>query len=318
MKKIFLILLSCCALFSICNAEEIRVGVLNGPSCIPVANMMQNTKKIKNAKLSFEKFADAQALLPKLIKKEIDVGFLPVNVAAKVYNSTNNSIVCCAITGNGNISLITKDKSVKSIYDLKGKKVYVAGQGATPEYMFRYLLKENDIEQDTSNGVTLDFSIPTAQLVAELISGKIEYAVVPEPFSTIAMTKSKDVQKPIDFQKIYSTIKGEKEIYPFTVMVCTQEFALNHREILDAFLVQYEKSYKWTIKNPKLAGIICENVELGLAADIVNKAIPVSNYVFVKSKDSKAKLEELLNIFIQNNPESIGNKLPDEGFYLSL
>ena len=46
--------------------KSLRVGVLNGPTCIPAAYMMENDKSI-----SFQKFADPQALLPKLIKKEI-------------------------------------------------------------------------------------------------------------------------------------------------------------------------------------------------------------------------------------------------------
>ena len=315
MRKIFLSLLSLCAFVSICKAEEVRIGVLNGPSCVPAAYMLQNTKKVKNSNLKFEKFADAQALFPKLIKKEIDVGFLPVNVAAKVYNSSNGSLVCCAITGNGNISLITKDKKIKALSDLKGKKVYVAGQGATPEYMFKYLLSQMNIDVNTKDGVTLDFSIPTAQLVANLLAGKIEYAVVPEPFSTIAGIKSEDVFNAIDFQDLYAKINGENAVYPLTVMVCTKQFALEHADLMNAVLKQYEKSLKWTLKNPELAGIVCEKLELGLAANVVKAAIPKSNYVFIKSINAKPKVDELLNLFMQNNPESIGGKLPDEGFY---
>ena len=86
-----------------------------------------------------------------------------------------------------NDSINENNNYVKQLSDLNGKTVYVAGQGATPEYMFKYLLQKNDIEIDTRKGVTLDYSIPTAQIAAELISGKIKYAVVPEPFATVAI-----------------------------------------------------------------------------------------------------------------------------------
>ena len=179
MKKIIFSLLAGLILCAGVSSQEIRLGVLNGPSCIPAGYLLDEKAPVKGASLTWEKFADPQGLLPKMLKGEIDIGFLPANVAAKVYNSSNGAILCCAITGNGNLSLITTDASIKQISDLKGKTVAVAGQGATPEYMFRYLLEKNGVAADTADGVTLDFSIPTAQIAAQLISGKIQYAVVP-------------------------------------------------------------------------------------------------------------------------------------------
>ena len=60
---------------------------------------MENKKSLSadgsTVSLTYEKFADPQALLPKMIKKEIALGFMPANVAAKVYNAGNKSIICC-------------------------------------------------------------------------------------------------------------------------------------------------------------------------------------------------------------------------------
>ena len=317
MKKIIFSLLAGLVLCAGVSSQEIRLGVLNGPSCIPAGYLLDEKAPVKGASLTWEKFADPQGLLPKMLKGEIDIGFLPANVAAKVYNSSNGAILCCAITGNGNLSLITTDSEVKSLADLKGKTVAVAGQGATPEYMFRYLLKKNGVAADTADGVTLDFSIPTAQIAAQLISGKIQYAVVPEPFATVAQTKSDKVIAAIDFQQEYEYYEGKGKIYPLTVMVVTKAFAQKEAKLLKSFLSAYEASYKNTLKNPKQAGELCEKFELGLAAAIVTKSIPKANYVYIASSSSKTKdkVEELLNIFMAFDPSSIGGKLPDDGFY---
>jgi len=317
MKKIFFSFLAGLLLCAGVSAQEIRLGVLNGPSCIPAGYLLDEKTPVKGAELTYEKFADPQALLPKMLKGEIDIGFLPANVAAKVYNSSNGALKICAITGNGNISLITTDPSIKQFADLKGKTVAVAGQGATPEYMMRYLLEKNGIEADTADGVTLDFSIPTAQIAAQLISGKIAYAVVPEPFATVAQTKSDKVIAAIDFQAEYEYFAGKGKIYPLTVMVVTKSFAEENSKLLKAFLKAYEASYKKTIQNPAQAGQLSEKFELGLAAAIVTKSIPKANYVYIASTSSKAKdkIEELLNVFLSFEPASIGGKLPDKDFY---
>ena len=293
--------------------EKIRVGVLNGPSCIPAAYMMENDNTVAGAELKFEKFADPQALLPKMIKKEIDIGFMPVNVAAKVFNSSNKAIICCAITGNGNLSVITTNKKIKKIDDSKNRTVYVAGAGATPEYMFKYILNKNNINIEKE--ITLDYTIPTAQIAANLISKKIEIAVVPEPFSTIAQIKSKDVFVAVDLQQEYQDFEGENNIYPLTVMVVRKEYADNNTELLDAFLSEYKKSVEWTIENPVTAGKYTEKNELGLAAGVVTKAIPKSNYTFVIANEGQKSIEKLLNIFISFAPDSIGGKLPEQDFY---
>ncbi len=302
------------------EAKQIRVGLLNGPTCVPAAYLMENNSSVSGSELTYEKFADPQALLPKMVKNEIDIGFMPANVAAKVYNAGNKSIICCAVVGLGNLSLITTDENIRRFTDLKGKTVYVAGQGATPEYMFRYLLKENGL---TWNGekpdVKMDFSIPTAQLAAQLISGKIKYAVVPEPFTTIARTKSDKIQAALDFQKEYLELTGKKqnELYPLSVMVVRASFAKENPELLKTFLAEYDKAVNWTIKNPAASGKLSEKHSLGLAAAVVENAIPVSNYTYVPAVSAKKTLEDLLNLFLEGDKTSIGGKLPDEGFYYS-
>lgn len=308
MKKIilfFLIIVSSVYLF----AEKIRVGILNGPSCIPAACLMENNSDT----IEFTTYADVQALLPKMIKKEIDVGFMPVNVAAKVYNSSNKAVVCCAITGNGNIELITNLKSPENIRDLKNRIVNVAGQGATPDYMFRYLIKKNKLEADKD--ISLDYSIPTAQLAANLISKKISFAVLPEPFVTIAKSKDSSIRTVVNFQQEYEDFEGAGKTYPLTVMVATATFVQEHNDLLNEFMDEYEKSYEWTLKNPLTAGEYTEKNNLGLAKGVVAKAIPNSNYTFVTSIKMQQNIEDLLKIFMDFDEKSIGGKLPDKNFY---
>ena len=312
-RKIFVFLaISLISLKLFAQNSQLRVGLLNGPTCLPAAYLMDNSD------YSFQQFADPQALLPKMIKKEIDVGFMPANVAAKVYNSASKVIVCTAVVGLGNLKLITTDQNIRNFTDLKGKTVYVAGQGASPEYIFRYLLKENGMTwQGDRADVKMDFSIPTAQLAAQLISGKIAYALLPEPFATIAQMKSDQVKCAIDLQNEYLAVTGEKEIYPLSVMVVRSDFAKENPELLKNFLSEYQHAVNKAVSNPTETGRLCEKHMLGLAADVVENAVPISNYVYEAADLSKKNLEFLLNLFLENDKASIGGKLPDKDFYYS-
>ena len=305
--------------------RTINVAALNGPSGIPMAYLFENQSQVSGADFQFHVVAGADVLLPKLLKGEIDAGILPPNVAAKVFTKNNGALVVAAVMGQGMLNLITKDDSIVSLSDLKGKTVNVAGQGATPEYMFRYLLKANGITIATdgiapdADSVALDFSVPAAEIAAALLSGKIQYAVVPEPFSTVATTKDASVRRAINLQQEYAALNKaagkDSETFPMTVLVARKELAEKSPEILRSLLASAKNAVDWTVSNPSEAGKLVETHTLGLQAPIATKVIPNGAYVFIPATEARPQLEELFSIFLDFAPDAIGGVLPTDGFY---
>lgn len=321
----FALALTCFSSFA--SPKQVRAGVLNGPSAIPCAYLIENKDSFGIKNLTFENFTSAQTELPKLLKGEIDIGFLPPNAAAKVFNAGNGAVVCLGITGNGNLFLLSKKNDVRSLESLRGKAVQCAGQGATPEYIFKYLLSKQNIPAtqntqniqapntaiDSKNAVTLDFSIPNANIAAALISDKIEYALVPEPFATVAELKSPDVKRVLDIQQLFARQTGSS--YPMTLLVANAKFAKSNKSTISKFIQAYKQAFEWTTENPSHAGALAEKNRLGLNAKIVEKAIPSSAFTWKNAAEGKTEIESLLSIFLENSPESVGGKLPPEEFY---
>ena len=309
MKKISCLFFSLFVCFAFCFPQ--KIGVLKGPSGIPSAYLMENFSD----NVEYEVFSGANFLLPKLIKGEVEIGFLPPNVAAKVYNVNKGAVLMAAVCGNGMVSLVTKDSSIKRLKDLKGKEIFVAGQGATPDFMFRYILKQNKIKFDgTKNSVRLSYSVPNAEIAPSLILGKIQYAVVPEPFATVACEKDKNIFRAVDFQKEFFAL-SEIENFPMTLIAVNANFAKSNPEKVKKFLEEYKKASEWTLKNPKEAGPLVEKFQLGLNARIVEKAIPKCAFVFETGNNARNEIEKLLSVFMEFEPASVGGKLPDGGFY---
>jgi len=284
----------------------VRVAALNGPSAVGMAYLFENHPDLGGVESVFENAGAADVFLPKIIKGEYDIGILPPNAAAKVYNAQKGKILLAGVCGNGMLTVITRDSSINTMKDLNGKTVYVAGQGATPEYMMRYLADKAGIN------VTLDFSIPTAELAAAIASGKIDTACVPEPFATVACMNSSDVRRAIDIQKEWGT-----DNYPMTVIVVRAEFAQKYPETVRAFLAAYKDSIAWTNAHPLDAGKLVEKHTLGLKAGIVAKSVPYANFTFATAAEARPQVENLLNVFLSFAPQAIGGKLPDDGFYFN-
>lgn len=294
--------------------ESINMAVLNGPSGMCFACLFENVPSVNDVNVSYEVCAGPDVLIPKLLKGEIDIGILPPNAAAKIYAKQPDSIVLAAVSGLGMLNLVTADESVKSLEDLKGKTVFVAGQGSTPEYVFRAVLEKNGFETgDATGAVNLDFSIPASEMAAAIASGKIQYAVMPEPFATVAASKS-SCYKALNLQELWAESFG-KETFPMTALVVRREFAEKYPETLRAFLKEAEKAVDWTLQNPKQAASLVEKHTLGLKAAVAEKAIPNCAFRYIPAKQAKPIVEELLNVFLNYAPASVGGKLPEYQFY---
>ena len=299
------------------QSASLRLGVLNGPSGIPCAYLIENQKKLAVQNMEFELCASAQTELPKLLKGEIDIGFLPPNAAAKVFNAGNGAVVVLGIAGNGNLYLITSDETYGTLDDLKGKKVVCAGQGATPEYMFTYLLGKKGIGiGEGADTVALDFSIPNANIAAAVISGQEKYALVPEPFATVATLKSENVLRAENIQTVFATVEeNASATFPMTLLVANAQFAKENRALIKKFIDVYKTASTWTVKNPAKAGALVEKHGLGLKAPVATAAIPNAAYTWRDATSARGDIEKLLQIFLESAPESVGGKLPSDDFY---
>ena len=80
--------------------------------------------------------------------------------------------------------------------------------------------------------------------------GKIQYAVVPEPFATVACEKDKNIFRAVDFQKEFFAL-SEIENFPMTLIAVNANFAKSNPEKVKKFLEEYKKASEWTLKNPK-------------------------------------------------------------------
>ena len=119
----------------------------------------------------------------------------------------------------------------------------------------------------------------------------------------------------LDLQKEYTELTGAKNYYPLSVMVVRKEFAEKYPILLSTFLKEYQKASEWTVKHPQNAAKLVEKHSLGLSAGVVAKAIPASNYTYIPAAQAITDSEDLLKIFLNNNPASIGGKLPERDFY---
>jgi NitT/TauT family transport system substrate-binding protein len=265
----------------------------------------------------------------RLISGEAKIGVLPPNTAAKIAFSGKRLRVA-AVLGNGMLALLSNNGDVKDVASLRGRKIAVAGHGAVPEYVFRKILESNGLlwEKD----MTPDFSLTYPEIAAGLIAGRVETALLPEPFASMARTgspastgSSASTGKPslhdvFDVQAEWAKAAGSSGAnYPISVLVVDGDFADEHPAAVGALLAAARSSQEWVLANPKEAGALVESLGWGLKAGVVSAAIPKSNYVFEPALAARPALEDLFRAFLEYAPEAISSKenpsLPPDSFY---
>lgn len=295
------------------GAQTVRISILKGPSGVSSAWFVSSPPETGSAKIEFLIAGSADIVTAKLVSGEIDAGVLPVNVAAKLY-SAGVPLRAAAVVGNGMVKFLTNDPAIKSLSDLRGKSVAIAGQKATPDYLFRFLTSKDGLEAGKDYTAVYNLSYP--EIAAALASGKIQYAVLPEPFATQALLLGKELLSPISLDSLWQKHTGMQS-YPMSIFVVSKKLADGNRQLLTKILQSLEASVKKTVEDPKGTALLVEKLDLGLKAAVAEAAILKSNYVYEDAASDKKSIEALLSLFLSFEPASIGGKLPDQDFYLN-
>lgn len=130
------------------STQAVKVATLKGPTGMGAVKLMEDNATGKTA-IKYD-FGDGPAAAPDavtamLLSGEVDIAAVPTNVAVSLYNKTKGKIQIAAANTLGVLYVLQKGDAVKSVADLKGKTVYASGQGATPEYVLNYILKQNGL-----------------------------------------------------------------------------------------------------------------------------------------------------------------------------
>ena len=295
------------------QVNRITVYGIKGSSGVGMIRLFENPPRVFGYDINVEALAQADLMAAKFIAGEAKIGILPPNLAAKIASSGKN-IQVAAVIGTGMLSLLSTDQNVRSFDDLKGKTVEVAGQGATPDYVFRKILLSRGINPDRD--VRLSYALAHPEIAQALIAGRVSLALLPEPFATMARQGNSRLTVVGDIQQEWIRLNGGMAAnYPMTVLAVDGAFAAANSGLIKIILDNVKASVEWVLANPAVAGQLVEKHELGLNAGAVSAAIPGSNYVFIPAQEARSSLEALYRVFLEFAPVSIGGRLPTDDFY---
>lgn len=297
------------------NAKtDVNVGVIMGPPSMGLGwfmNQAQSGNTYNNFNFTVDGM-DYSKITASLNDGTYDIITVPVNVAALYYNnkSLQTKAKVIDVTNLGLLYIITADKNIKSLKDLKGRNLYAIGEGATPEYTLDYVLKRNKLDKD----VNVSYKSTPFEVLNLLQKEKNSVAMLPQPFVEVAKTMVKGLRVPIDISKEWE--KGNKDSQAITaVTIVSTKFLEEHEQAVIEYLQMAKKSADYTNSHVEQAAKWTDDYGTFMNPAIAKQAIPYCNIVAITGNEMKTIISKFLKVIDNMDSEAIGGKMPDDDFY---
>lgn len=286
------------------------VVTLKGPTGMGLASLMDKaTKGETENTYTFTLAGDPTAVSASVIKGEVDIACVPVNLASVLYAKTNGEYICAAVNTLGVLHIVENGDSVQSIADLAGKTLYATGLGSTPEYILNYILEKNGL----TDKVNVEYKTEHSELTALLASGDATLGILPEPNVTSAMIQNPDLRLALDMTAEWDKVSDSSAVQGCVIV--KKSVALENPAAFEAFLADYADSVAFVNANVAEAAAMCETYGIVPKAAVAGRAYPNCNIVFVTGGEMKTALAAFLEVLYEANPASVGGALPSDDFY---
>jgi NitT/TauT family transport system substrate-binding protein len=321
MKKILLIV---ALVFSI-QADEIKkveTLVLSGPMASvshPLLRMIETgalNDVAKNVKFIMWKSPDELRALT--LRGRADFIAVPTNVGANLYNK-GVDIKLLNVSVWGILGMITRDKTKKNLSDFKGCEIAMPFRADMPDIIFEEIAKKQGL--DPKKDFKLRYVGSPIDAMQMLVMRRVNHALLAEPAISMALRKTNsfplkliapDLYRSADLQKEWGNVfKIEAKIPQAGMAVIGQK----DKYLVKRFNEEYAKALKWYKTHPKEAGILVNKFIPMLMPQAVEDSLNYVQLNDVKAKDAQKELEFFFEILKNNNPKTIGGKLPNNQFY---
>jgi len=298
------------------NTTEIKQISFVAPDGLPaiaVAKLIKEKPEVKagyNINYTIEQ--SSESLVTSVMKSEPDIAIVPSNVAATVFNKTKEYKIAGTV-GFGSFYIGSTNEN-QTFEDLKGKEVYNIGKGLTPDIIAKTILKDKGIDVDKD--INFSYVDGVNELAPIILSGKTQYAVIPEPALSTIQSKNEKFNVILDLNEEWKKINNSEYGYPQSTIIIKKDLCENDTEFVKGFLKQVKTATEWVYSDNETLGTYCEEIGVSAKKPIIIKAIDKSNIKYVDIKDSIKEYKTYFEKLNEFDPKTIGGSIPDDEIFM--
>lgn len=220
--------------------------------------------------VNLTKFGAGPDIMAQMASGTIDVGIAGVPPVIIYIDKDTPAKIVAAVHNNGSGIFVRKGSGIKTVADLKGKKVATPGPGSIQDIMLRKLYADNGIDYSKE---TIS-KVAAGQMLGAMSSGNIDAAIAWEPFVTMS-----------EMQGIGEVLLRSEDIrpgHPCDTVVASADMISKYTDSLKAFLKAHRDAVEFIKTNPDEAAEIVGSKEwLDTGADVEKAALPHMTFMVV-------------------------------------
>ncbi|MFJ9179930.1 ABC transporter substrate-binding protein [Streptomyces sp. NPDC102360] len=278
------------------SADSVKIGyfpnLTHGTALVGVQKGLLQ-KELGGTEIKPSTFNAGPSEIEALNAGSIDIGWIGPSPSINGYTkSKGKSLRIIGGSASGGVKLVVNPKKIKSLDDLKGKKIATPQFGNTQDVAFLNWIAEKGWKVDAQSGKGDVSVVRTDNKITPdaYKSGSIDGAWVPEPTASKLVSEGG------------KAILDEADLWPdkkfvITNMIVSQKFLKEHPDVVEAVLRGSVKTNKWINANPEKAKASA-NAALqklsgkALPADVIDpawKSIDFLDDPLASTLDSEAK-----------------------------
>ncbi|MEG3070567.1 MAG: ABC transporter substrate-binding protein [Peptococcaceae bacterium] len=290
---------------------KLAVGSAPGPVTYPLAQMAE-----LNNNIVLKPWQGTEQLTAMISAREVQLCSTPLHNAVLSYNKGLDTQLLM-VTVWGMLYVMSTESEVASLQDLKGKEVALSGKGSIQDLIFRHLLLQNDINPD--NDLTLSY-LDMSEASSRLATGKLKYAVLNEPQSSIAILNAQkagmQLHRVLDLTQEWNKLPGQEEAsMPMAGIIVIGGSGITNEEAA-GFAKAYIDTGEWVNNNPAEIGPIVEKHVPAMKATAVSQSLEYARLKPRYAADCQVEVEAFLEELSRTaDMRAFGGKIPDAKFY---
>lgn len=273
------------------------------------------------AKTDVQNWADVEIMKSLIVNGKTDLVATPSYAAANLFTK-GLPIRLAAITIWGMLYVLgPQGSSAQGAEGLKGKKVAVPMPNNMPDLVFRYLMTQSGIPlTGGADGVEVVKYEQASEITQPLISGQLDYAVLPEHVATVVQGKAKEAGKTLDravnLQELWGKVTGRQARFPMAGVVMPAKLTDANQALVGGILNELEAAVaQVNALDQKALAAITQKTKVPEA--VVRGVIPRLQLAMVPARKAKDDLVDFYTRLSTLSPDIIGGRMPAEDFYLA-
>lgn len=302
---------------------DIYVAVPDGAPALAIAKMMRDNSQFEGYNIHYNIITGGATEITAAVNSgQANILIAPTNLGSILYNKLKGSkdIKLIGNQFNSLLYLAGKDQNVTDLQQLKGKVVYVIGQGATPDLTFQYILNQSNIDfeltdEPAATVVGLQYVADASVLLPQLKQGLVQFAILGEP----AVTKAIDQMgcyELFSLNELWNTVTQTTQGFPQASFFAIGDvLSSEHKALLDWFISKAIENVTWVEENPVLAQETLVASGWVTPIDLNFDLIQRCNMEFIPAQEAKPAINNYLNVLFSMNPVTVGGSIPLDDFY---